>query len=271
DLAHQDFLIHCKRPDDIRRAHREGKLAWVASIEGAMPIENELDRIDILYGLGVRLLGLTYSESNALGSGLKEERDAGLSAFGREVVKRMNKVGMLIDISHSSPLTAIDAAEVSSAPICMSHCGARALWNSKRLATDEAIKAVAAKGGVIGIEAAPHTTITQKHRVHDIDAIMEHFEYVAKLVGIDHVTFGPDTNFGDHAGLHRIFAKFLSTGQTRNTTEEFPRVEYVKGMENPRECSKNVIRWLVKRGYSDEDIGKVVGGNVLGLLEKVWK
>ena len=271
DIAHQDFVIHCKRVEDIYRAHDEGKLAWVACIEGAMPIENELDRIDILYGLGVRLLGLTYSESNALGSGLKEDRDAGLSAFGREAVKRMNKVGMLIDVSHSSTLTAIDAAELSSVPICMSHAGARTLWKSKRLATDETLKAIAAGGGVIGIEAAPHTTITYNHRTHDIDSIMEHFEYVANLVGIDHVCFGPDSNFGDHAGLHRIFAKFLSTGQTKNLEDDYPRVEYVKGMENPREASKNMVRWLVAHGYGDEDIAKVVGGNILRVLKQVWK
>lgn len=271
DLAHQDLLVHCRRVDDIYRAKAEGKIAWVASIEGAMPIENELDRIDILYGLGVRLLGLTYSESNAIGTGLKEEIDGGLTVFGREVVKRMNKVGMLVETAHCSPLTVIQAAELSSVPICMSHTGARALWNSKRLTTDEAMKAVAAGGGVIGIEAAPHTTITRNHRVHDLDAIMEHFEYVANLIGIDHVCFGPDTNFGDHAGLHRVFAKFLSTGYTRNTQEDFPRVDYVKGMENPREASKNMLRWLVKHGYSDDDIGKVVGGNILRVLSAVWK
>jgi membrane dipeptidase len=148
--------------------------------------------------------------------------------------------------------------------------GARKLWNSKRLATDEAIKAVAATGGVVGIEAAPHTTITYNRRTHDIDSVMEHFEYVVNLIGIDHVCFGTDTNWGDHVGLHKKFAKFLSNSETRNT-EEFPRVEYVKGVENPRESSKNILRWLVAHGYSDEDIGKVLGGNVMRVLRAVWK
>ncbi|MBI3375701.1 MAG: membrane dipeptidase [Betaproteobacteria bacterium] len=270
DVAHQDFLVHVRTADEILRAREQKKIAWVACIEGAMPIENELDRIDILYGLGVRLLGLTYSESSALGSGLKEARDAGLTAFGRKAVQRMNKVGMLIDVSHGSTLTAIDAAELSSVPICLSHTGARSLWNSKRLATDDAIKAVAAGGGVVGIEAAPHTTITYNRRTHDIDSVMEHFEYVANLIGIDHVCFGTDTNWGDHVGLHGLFAKALSTAETRNT-EEFPRVTHVKGVENPRESSKNLLRWMVAHGYSDEDIEKVMGGNVLRVLRAVWK
>jgi membrane dipeptidase len=270
DVAHQDFVVHVRTVDDIVRARAERKLGWVACIEGAMPIENEIDRIDILYGLGVRLLGLTYSESNALGSGLKEARDSGLTAFGRRAVQRMNKVGMLVDVSHGSTLTAIDAAELSSVPICMSHTGARTLWNSKRLATDDAIRAVAAGGGVVGIEAAPHTTITYNRRTHDIDSVMEHFEYVVNLIGIDHVCFGTDTNWGDHVGLHKLFTKFLSTSETRNT-DEFPRVDYVKGVENPRESSKNLLRWLVGHGYKDEDIEKVMGGNVLRVLRAVWK
>ena len=100
DLAHQDFLIQCKTVDDIFAAKKAGKIAWVPCIEGAAPIENEVDRIDILYGLGVRQLGVTYSESNALGNGMKEDHDGGLTMFGKQCVERMNKVGMLIDVSH---------------------------------------------------------------------------------------------------------------------------------------------------------------------------
>ena len=94
DIAHQDFVIHCKGVEDIHTAHREGKLAWIATQEGAAMIENELDRLDILYGFGLRSLGITYSESNALGNGLKEKRDGGLTAFGRKAVERMNKLGI---------------------------------------------------------------------------------------------------------------------------------------------------------------------------------
>ena len=100
DLAHQSFVTHCLRASDIQAAHRDGKVALVASMEGAAMIEHEVDRIDLLFGFGVRALGITYSESNALGNGLKEKRDGGLTAFGRKAVERMNKVGMLIDCSH---------------------------------------------------------------------------------------------------------------------------------------------------------------------------
>ena len=176
DIAHQDFLVHCKTVDDILAAKKAGKIAWVASIEGAACIENEVDRIDILYGLGVRQLGVTYSESNALGNGMKEDNDGGLTKFGQRCVERMNKVGMLIDVSHCGQKTAYDAIMYSQKPIIMSHVGAKGVWNTKRMAGDELLKAIGTKGGVIGIEAAPHTTMSRTRMTHDLDSLMEHFE-----------------------------------------------------------------------------------------------
>ncbi|WP_343252282.1 dipeptidase [Ligaoa zhengdingensis] len=276
DISHQDFLIKCEKVDDIYRAKAEGKVAWVPVIEGAAMIENELDRIDMLYGFGVRLMGITYSESNGLGSGLKEAHDGGLTHLGYQVIDRMNKVGMAIDCAHVGDNTTLDIIEASTKPVFISHTGARALWNSKRLKSDEIIKACAAKGGVIGIEAAPHTTITEKHTTHDIEAFMEHFEYVKDLVGIDFVSFGPDTLYGDHVGLHHAFSANLSIKQAfvkqngEGKAPSFPEVPYVKGLENPTEASYNIIRWLIKHNYSEQDIAKVMGGNAIRVLKEVW-
>jgi len=123
---------------------------------------------------------------------------------------------------------------------------------------DSVIQACAEKGGVIGIEAAPHTTLTKKHPHHDIEGFMEHFEYCANLVGIDHVAFGPDTLFGDHVGLHHLFAKQLSITAAHGQ-QAFEEVEFVDGIENPAEAFPNIVRWLVSHGYSDGDIGKAGG------------
>ncbi|WP_040213419.1 dipeptidase [Clostridium polynesiense] len=270
DLAHQDFIIRCEKVEDIRRAHREGKLALIPTIEGGAMLENEVDRVEILYGFGVRLMGITYSESNSLGSGLKEKNDGGLTALGYKVVERMNKVGMAIDCSHVGDKTTMDVIEASTKPIFLSHCGARALWESNRLKPDEVLKACAAKGGVIGIEAAPHTTLTANNLAHNIDSFMEHFEYIKDLVGIDHVAFGPDTLYGDHVGLHHAFTANLSIDKVNKGTLPYDEVEYVKGLENPTEASINILRWLVKHNYSDEDIKKVLGENILRVLEEVW-
>ncbi len=275
DLAHQDLVFKCERVEDIRRAHREGRIALVAAQEGAAMIENELDRIEILYGIGLRVLGVAYSESNALGTGLKERRDGGLTSFGAKAVRRMNDVGMAIDCAHSSDQTTLDTVEVSRRPIFLTHTGARGLWNIKRLASDRVIRAVADTGGVIGIEAAPHTTVSPRHRRHGIESVMDHFEYVKDLVGIDHVAFGPDTLYGDHVALHRVYADALSIEESQGSADggapEHIPVDHVRGLENPTEGSKNILRWLVRENYSDEDIAKATGENVLRVLEEVWQ
>jgi len=120
---------------------------------------------------------------------------------------------------------------------------------------------------LIGIEAAPHTTISKKHPEHSIESVMDHFEYLVDLIGIDHVGFGTDTLYGDHVALHHAFAKHLSIKQAFTMHKE---VSHVRGMENPTEAWWNIIRWLVKHGYSDEEIKKVVGENALRILRKVW-
>jgi len=269
DFAHQDMVFVALTVDDLFRAKREGKIAFVATLESATPIENELDRVDVLYGLGIRSMGITYSESNALGSGLKETSDGGLTQFGRRVVRRMNQLGMTIDTAHCGDKTALDVIDHSQKPTFISHVGARALWHTNRMMPDDVLIACAEKGGVIGIEAAPHTTLTEKHPQHSIESYMEHLEYIANLTGIEHVACGPDTLFGDHVGLHHAFAAQLSISSS-HSGPSFDQVEYVKGLENPGEVMPNVIRWLVKHGYSDKDIAQVAGLNVLRVLKETW-
>jgi len=269
DLAHQDFVVKGETLQDIYDAHETGRIAHVFALEAATPIENEVDRLDVLYGFGVRQMGIAYSEANYLGSGLKERGDGGLTYFGERAVERMNKLGIAIDISHSGDQTCLDTIEVSDKPIFITHAGARGLWDTKRMKPDVVLKAMAAKGGVIGIEAAPHTTLTKAHPKHSIESFMEHFEYCADLVGIDHVAFGPDTLFGDHVGLHHYFAKQLSI-KSAHGAQAFEEVEYVDGIENPAEAFPNIVRWLVKHDYSDGDIGKAIGGNVMRVLEEAW-
>src|SRR5207237_10627345 len=134
---------------------------------------------------------------------------------------------------------------------------------------DGSRKALAARGGVIGIEAAPHTTQV-KGRRHDLDAVMAHVEYCVNLIGVDHVGLGPDTLFGDHVGLHSAFAQQLSLSAIRDSGPAYAAVKYVDGMENPGEAMRNAVRWLVKHGYSDTDIAKIAGGNALRVLKETW-
>ncbi|TFV84135.1 diguanylate cyclase [Microbacterium sp. dk485] len=269
DLAHQDFVIKAETLKDIHYAHETGRIAHVFALEAATMIENEVDRLDVLYGFGVRQMGIAYSEANTLGSGLKERGDGGLTYFGERAVARMNKLGIAIDISHSGDRTCVDVIKASTKPVFITHAGARTVWPTNRMKTDETIIECARRGGVIGIEAAPHTTLSPDHPKHSLESVMDHFTYCVDLVGLEHVSFGPDTLFGDHVGLHHAFSSQLSLGQAHGRVE-FDEVPYVDGVENPAEAMGNIIGWLVKHGYSDDEIRAVVGGNTMRVLEEVW-
>lgn len=269
DLAHQDYLVKGESLQDIRDAHAQGRMALVFGLEAATMIENEIDRLDILYGFGVRQIGIAYSEANYLGSGLKERGDGGLTYFGERAVARMNKLGLAIDISHSGDVTSMDVITHSKKPIFMTHCGSREVWPTNRMKPDAVIRAMAERGGVIGLEAAPHTTLSVAHPAHSLESVMDHFTHLVDVVGIDHVAFGPDTLFGDHVGLHDAFSSNLSIGQAHGHVE-YEKQPYVDGLENPGECFYNIIGWLVSHGYSDAEISAVVGGNIVRVLEEVW-
>jgi membrane dipeptidase len=272
DLAHHDGVVVGRTVQDILDAKREGHIAFVLGTESAGPIENELDRIDVLYGFGIRQMGLVYADSNTLGSGQTELRDAGLTNFGRRAVERMNALGILVDVSHASDQTSMDAIEASSKPIAITHAGARAIWPTPRMKPDEVLKACAERGGVLGLESAPHTTISYEHRTHTIESVMDHFEYAVELMGIEHVTFGPDGFYGDHLGFHHAASAKLDVAAMMNAGDlEYERVTHVDGLENPSENFRNIAGWLVEHGYSDSEIQAVLGGNVLRLLNEVWR
>jgi membrane dipeptidase len=269
DIGHQDFVRIVYGLDDIYAAKEQGQVGIVLSLEASTPIENELDRIDILYGLGIRQMGIAYSEANGLGSGLKEAGDGGLTVFGKKAVARMNALGIAIDVSHSGDRTCLDTFEKSEKPVLITHAGARGVWDTPRMKPDSVLRACAESGGVIGLEAAPHTSLSHDHPQHSIESVMDHFTYCVELMGIDAVAFGPDTLYGDHVGLHDVFAANLGVHEAHNGPS-YEKVRYVSGLENPTECFFNIVGWLVKHGYSDEDIVKVTGGNILRTLREIW-
>jgi membrane dipeptidase len=269
DIAHQSDVVVVRDVRDIERVHADGRVGLVFGLEAATPIENELDRLDVLYGLGLRQIGIAYSDSNSLGSGLAERVDGGLTAFGHRAVARMDALGLAIDVSHSSDRTSLDVCRASANPVFLTHGGARAVWDIPRMKPDDVLRAVADTGGVIGMSAAPHTTLSAAHPLHSIDSVMDHFQYCLDLVGIEHVAFGPDTLYGDHVGLHTVFGHLMSMGgATAGPPHE--KVPYVDGLENPTENFGNICGWLVAHGFTDDEIRAVVGGNVLRALTEIW-
>jgi len=221
-----------------------------------------LDRVDIGYELGVRCMLLTFNTRNFLGDGCGEKSNSGLSNLGFDVVERMNRVGMLIDLSHCGERTTLDAIEASKDPVLINHAGARALNPiMTRLKGDEQIQALAEKHGVFGVSAIPNQLSNAKRQ--GINDLLNHVDYVVKLAGVDHVAIGLDICFDDHVAFHRTLIKRLmrGTGQELNA-------EYMEGIESPEEW-RNITRGLVSRGYSDQEIEKIIGGNALRIIEQV--
>ncbi|MFJ7832168.1 dipeptidase [Peribacillus sp. NPDC097284] len=268
DIAKQNTVYVAKDYQDLLVAKKTNRIAILPSLEAASIIENEVNRVDVLYGFGIRCMGITYNEANTLGSGLIEKSDSGLTRFGHKVVERMNRLGMVIDISHCGDQTSLDVIEASDAPVFITHAGARAVWNSPRMKSDEVLKACADKGGIIGVCAAPNTTLSSKNpNDHTIEAVMEHLEYLIELVGVDHVGLGPDTFFGDHVGLQHAFDDMLSLSESHG--ENYEESTYVKGLENPSEAMKNMIKWMITHDYNIQDIRKIIGSNAMRVLELI--
>ena len=285
DYDHQGFVVVARTVDDVKRAHRDGKIALVNTMEQASAIDRDVDKVDLLFGLGVRSMGIVYSESNTLGSGLSELGDGGLTDLGYDAVKRMNKTGVIIDVSHAGDKTAMDTVEASDKPLLISHVGSRTLTDNARMLPDDVLQACAEKGGVVGVEVAGFAPRTKKHPEASIECLLEHLEYLVDLLGADHVGAGPDTLWGDHAGLYRQGPK--GTVNKRQGAGHYPRerpadmpevfdsgemvrdLDHVEGLESPTDFP-NIARGLVRDGYSDTEVAKVMGLNGFRVIEACW-
>lgn len=264
DLAHTDRARLGRQATDL--AATEPPVTVVLALEDLTPVGADLTGVEVLYGLGVRSAGLTYNAANALGCGLAVHNDTGLTASGRAAVGLMNSIGMLVDLGHVGDRTSIEAAAHSTKPVVISHAGARSVWGSARMKPDDVLRAVAATGGVIGIEAAPNSTRVSGRAEHDLDSVMHHVEYCAELLGVDHVALGPDTFFGDHFGM---YAAAGASPLPPPPGEPPATSRYVAGVENPGEAHRHAAGWLVAHGWSDPDIAAVLGGNVVRVVKEV--
>ena len=250
DIGLHDEVVRVSNADEIEYAKRNGKVGFLPTVEH-LAIGNESKRVDELYDSGIRLAGLTYRRKNYIGDGHLERNDGGLSTFGIEVVQRMNELGMVVDLSHASFRTAMDAIEFSEAPVAFSHDGSYTLglqqgggeYAAGRLRKDEELVACAEKGGIVGVTVQP-SVISSWGSTLGIELLLDHYDYMVKLLGIDHVAIGTDSSIG-----------VRSSG-------------FIIGVESPAE-GKNIIRGLITRGYTDADIIKITGGNALAFFRKV--
>lgn len=241
-------------------------VAVALGLEDLGTVQN-LDDLDGLARAGIVMAGVAYNHGSPLGCGLAQHDDTGLTAFGREAIARMNELGMVVDVSHAGDRTSLEAVDASAHPVAINHAGAQALWGSTRMVPDAVIRAAVARGGVIGIEAAPGSTRTRPGAAdHGVADVVRHIEYCAETFGIGAVALGGDTFYGDHVGLYRALGSRGSEPPAGATPFD---LEPVAGADNPTELPVQVCRSLVARGWSDPDIAAVLGGNARRLLSVV--
>jgi membrane dipeptidase len=253
---HCETVARISRLQDILDAQQSGKIGFLPTVEH-LSIGHDLHRVDVLYGMGVRLAGLTYMRKTWVGDGQYERTNCGLSDFGVDVVRRMNDVGMAIDLSHAGSRTALETIELSEVPVVFSHNAAATIRPTRRSRSDEDLLACAARGGLCCVTAVPNSLSDDPHQ--DINCVLDHYDYFVKLVGIDHVGIGTDTQVGDHVGFHRVLLG-------RNAPDSLP-APYLDGLESPADGS-NIIRGLIARGYEDEAIRKIAGKNAMDFFRR---
>jgi membrane dipeptidase len=251
--------------DDIVQAKKEGKVCVIMGSQNGKILEDDVSLVRIFHRLGMRIIQLAYAEQNYIGSG-GDDVDAGISTFGRKVIDEMNKVGILVDVSHCGDKTVTDAIKYSQKPIAITHANPRKLINHHRNKTDELMIACADKGGVIGLTAWTSIAMVKKGVRPTLEDFLDLVDYAVKLVGIDHVAFGLDLTPNweyDRADYEEWIKRYPTLAPLK--FEE----RLAKGLEHISNV-KDISRGLVARGYSDEDILKILGRNLLELYRKVW-
>jgi membrane dipeptidase len=266
EMAEQNDTVIALKVEDFMTAKQANRPCVIMGSQHAKPVEESLEYIRILHTLGLRIIQLAYDEPNYIGTG-GSHPDCGVTKFGRKVIEEMNRVGILVDVSHCGDKTVMDAIKYSEKPIAITHANPKAKVNHTRNKTDEHMLALAEKGGVIGLTAWSPITMVNKGVRPNLEDFLDLMEYVIELIGIDHVGFGLDLtpHWDWDPDDYNKWAKQYPELAPQNIEER-----NVDGLHHVSQIN-NISRGLVARGYSDEDILKILGGNFIELFRKVWK
>lgn len=258
--ANADRTLIVETVDDIRRAKAEGRVGLVLALEDTRAIEKDLRKIRLFHDLGVRRMQLVYTTLNDVGCGAGDQVDAGLSRFGAAVVAELERCGMLIDMCHCGPQTHADAAPLLTRPAIWSHTNVRAVYDHPNNLTDEQLDAVAHNGGVVGISGVPFYMGPPDAT---IERMIDHVDHVRDRIGIEHVGIGlaifenhPDQFYDQFRTLPEDIYGVAPWAWPPGiaTVSEFP----------------NLTAALLRRGYAEDEVALVLGGNHLRVLEQAW-
>jgi membrane dipeptidase len=240
-LEHQDRFLRIDRGHDLIAAKTRGQIGVVLGLQNSNHLRS-LEDVDRYYDLGQRISQLTYNHRNHLGSGCLEARDHGLTKLGAAVIQRMNETGMAIDVSHCGPRTTMETIEASDRPVLITHANCAALTPGQpRCKSDEALRLMARKGGVIGITSI--RAFVRRTGPVQISHLVDHFDHVARVAGIEHAGLGTDTD--------------LDAGRP-------------EALLHPPQVIFQLTEALLERGFSPSSIELILGGNFSRALREIW-
>lgn len=280
DVAHWDGLVNTHAADllkvlsvaDIYKARREHKVGLIYGFQNAAMMGNDASRVDVFAARGVKVIQLTYNPANQLGGGSMAAENIGLTAFGREVVDRLNSRRVMVDLSHSGRQTCLDAARYSKQPVSINHTGCRALVNLPRNKTDEELRLVAERGGFVGIYFMPFLNLSGHAGAADVVA---HIERALNVCGEDHVGIGTDGGTTPVDDLQAYAADLKKEHERRvaqGVAAPGERVDthpFVDDLRGPDEFRK-LAHLLAAKGHSETRIAKILGGNFIRYAREIW-
>ena len=268
---YSDTLMPIHTAADIRRAKETGKVGVILGFQNATPIENDLGHLAVFHALGVRIIQLSFHERSLLADGCYENANGGLSNFGRDAIREMNRLGILIDLSHVGEKSTLEAIEHSEKPVAVTHANCKGYFDRPRNKTDEAVRMLAERGGVVGATAICSFLKTQFEST--LDDFLDAIDDMVQRIGPDHVGFGIDFT----QDQPRSFWRYIGSQQGTSYPAVFqdPNVHweefklYPDDLATPDELP-NLAVGLQGRGYPDDEIAGILGGNWLRLLDQVW-
>jgi membrane dipeptidase len=262
---HPDILMRIDSAADLEEVKSNGKIGIILGVQNSEHFTSPVD-VRRYHTAGQRISQLTYNTQNMIASGSTDRADGGISDFGQSIVAEMNKVGMAVDVSHCGDQTTLDAFELSTRPVLITHSNCRALApGHPRCKTDEAIKAMAAKGGVMGVTAVRN--FVRNEEPTTIEHYVDHVDHIAKLVGIEFAGIGTDADLKGYDALPEEIYKNLKASY--KDSYSFRDKIDIEGLDHPKKMY-DLTEALIRRGYSDDNIRGVLGENFKRVLSDIW-
>ena len=261
ETAASDRFSICRNYREIQAAQEAGKIAFLITMEGIEPLGTDLNQLRVFYELGVRSIGLTHARSNAAGHGgvfaASGSPKEGLTAFGREVVRRCEALGIIIDLAHINPAGFEEILSVTKKPPIVSHTNVRRYYNIERNISDEQIKMIGERDGVIGVNSI---LVSPQEEESTLDRYVDHIEHIANIIGIDSVGIGFD--------FFEFIYRHWPEQRQKELAAKFTAPHFIADLTNHAHAH-NLIHRLVERGFSDNDIEKILRRNWLRILKEL--